>query len=134
MAARFTAKFLTNGQNRRTTGKRTPRTETAKPTAGDLRPAHTHRTPGAVYLGARAGGPLRSAAGLFHDPDGLMDAGRLTDRGGHGDPLGVVSVEVSRARARLTILGAIPSVLSQLCFHAHNARTAHEFVIETTFF
>ena len=42
-----------------------------------------------------------------------MDAGRLTDRSGHGDPLGVVSVvEVSRARARLAILGAIPSVLA----------------------
>ena len=41
-----------------------------------------------------------------------MDAGRLTDRGGHGDPLGVVSVEVSRARARLTVLGAISSVLA----------------------
>ena len=81
--------------------------------AGKPRPAHTPRAPGADSVGgARAGGPLRSAAGLLHDPDSFMDAGRLTDRSGHGDPLSVVSVEVSRARARLTILGAIPSVLA----------------------
>ena len=63
--------------------------------AGKPRPAHTPRAPGADSVGgARAGGPLRSAAGLLHDSDSLMDAGRLTDRSGHGDPLGVVSVEV----------------------------------------
>ena len=37
-----------------------------------------------------------------------------TDRSasGHGDPLGMVSVEVGRTGARLAILGAIPSVLA----------------------
>ena len=92
-------------------------------TAGKPRSAHTPRTPGAGPLGgARAGGPLRSAAGLLHDADSLIYGWicvwlvecrpPLANRSGHGDPLGMVSAEVCRARTRLTLLGAIPGVLA----------------------
>ena len=36
----------------------------------------------------------------------------LANRSGHGDPLGMVSAEVCRARTRLTLLGAIPGLLA----------------------
>ena len=95
--------FDQNGQNsnRRTTGKRTPRTETAKPTAGEPRPAHTHRTTGAVHLGGvRAGSRLRSAAGLPEGgflaiPGSRWMGGGLTLSTHHGRESGAPRNEVA---------------------------------------
>ena len=64
----FTVKFLTTTDKQTRNGQTHPRTDTMSPMAGKPRPAHPPRAPGAGSVGgARAGGPLRSAAGLLHD-------------------------------------------------------------------